>query len=72
MMRHLVDADGREWRIYERTMTDSFPGASRASLVFDSDGIVRRLWRYPASWSALPDGELLRLMDMMRQETPTA
>ena len=72
MMRHLVDAEGREWRIYERTTRDPFPGASRASLVFDTDGIVRRLWRYPASWSALPDAELLRLMDMMRQETPTA
>jgi hypothetical protein len=71
-MRHLVDAEGREWRIYERVAGDPSPGAGRPSLVFDTDGIVRRLWRYPASWSALPDADLLRLMDTVRHETPTA
>jgi hypothetical protein len=69
-MRHLVDAEGREWRIYERTTGNPFPGAGRTSLVFDTDGIVRRLWRYPASWSALPDAELLGLMDVLRREMP--
>ena len=69
-MRHLVDADGREWRIYERLTRDSSPGAAGSSLVFDTDGIVRRLWRYPPSWSALPDAELLRLMDSLRVQTP--
>jgi hypothetical protein len=68
-MRHLVDAEGREWRIYERTTRDPSPGASRSSLVFDAEGIVRRLWRYPAAWSALPDAELLHLMDTLRGET---
>ena len=71
MMRHLVDTEGREWRIYERAPGDPSPGAGRPSLVFDTDGIVRRLWRYPTSWSALSDEELLRLMDMGRRETPT-
>jgi hypothetical protein len=70
IMRHLVDAEGREWRIYERTAGDPFPGGGRSSLVFDTEGIVRRLWRYPASWSALPDGELLGLMDTVRHERP--
>jgi hypothetical protein len=70
-MRHLVDAEGREWRIYERPTGNPFPGDGRTSLVFDTDGIVRRLWRYPASWCALPDAELLRLMDMVRRGTPT-
>jgi hypothetical protein len=69
-MRHLVDAEGREWRIYERTQGNPSPGAARPSLVFDTDGIVRRLWRYPASWSALSDAELLCLMDTGRRETP--
>jgi hypothetical protein len=69
-MRHLVDADGREWRIYERAGGDRSSAAGRASLVFDTDGIVRRHWRYPASWSALPDADLLRLMDTLRRETP--
>jgi hypothetical protein len=68
-MRHLVDPEGREWRIYERPTNDPFRGG-RSSLVFDTDGIVRRLWRFPASWDALPDTELLRLMDSLRRETP--
>jgi hypothetical protein len=70
-MRHLVDAEGREWRIYERTTKDPSPSPGRSSLVFDTDGIVRRLWCYPTSWAALPDGELLRLMDSLRRETHT-
>ena len=69
-MRHLVDPDGREWRIYERLAGELSPAAGRPSLVFDTDGIVRRLWRYPASWSALPDADLLRLMETLRRETP--
>jgi hypothetical protein len=71
-MRHLVDAEGREWRIYERASGERSPAGGRPSLVFDTDGIVRRLWRYPASWSALPDADLLRLMDALRRETPMA
>jgi hypothetical protein len=71
-MRHLVDPEGREWRIYERAAGELSPTAGRSSLVFDTDGIVRRLWRYPASWSALPDADLLRLMDTLRRETPFA
>jgi hypothetical protein len=62
-MRHLVDAQGREWHVYERTAGDLSPITGRRSLVFDTDGIVRRLWRYPSSWAELSDGELLGLMD---------
>jgi hypothetical protein len=69
-MRHLVDPDGREWRIYERPGGELSAIPSRTSLVFDTDGIVRRLWRYPAAWAALPDADLLRLMDTQRRETP--
>ena len=65
-MRLLTDQQGREWRIYERTAGDYSPAAGRPSLIFDSDGIVRRLWRYPTTWSNLPDAELLRLMDSIR------
>jgi hypothetical protein len=62
-MRHLVDAHGREWHVYERASGNMSPIAGRSSLVFDAEGIVRRLWRYPASWAALTDAELLGLMD---------
>ena len=61
-MRHLVDAVGREWHVYERdSSADSLP--PRNSLVFDADGIVRRLWQYPSGWADLPDEALLGLMD---------
>jgi hypothetical protein len=62
-MRHLVDAHGREWHVYERTAGDLSPTAGRPSLVFDTDGIVRRLWRYPSTWAAMSDADLLGLMD---------
>ena len=48
-MRHLADAHGREWHVYERIGSHFSPAAGRASLVFDTDGLVRRLWRYPAA-----------------------
>jgi hypothetical protein len=71
-MRVLIDAHGREWRVFERTAGDQSPVAGRPSLIFDTDGMVRRLWRYPSSWSGLADAELLGLMDVVRRESPTA
>lgn len=65
-MRHLIDAQGREWRIYERTAGEYSPAAGRPSLIFDGDGIVRRLWRYPTAWVDLADAELLQLMETIR------
>jgi hypothetical protein len=52
--------------VYERTSGELSPAAGRSSLVFDTDGIVRRLWRYPTSWDALSDTDLLGLMDNVR------
>jgi hypothetical protein len=71
-MRRLVDAQGREWQVYERIAGDFSPEAGRSSLIFDTDGIVRRLWRYPSSWAALPDADLLGLMDNVRIRAPFA
>jgi hypothetical protein len=40
------------------------PGAVHARcLVFENDAVVRRIWRYPADWSALSDDAVLALMD---------
>jgi len=61
-MRHLVDALGREWQVYERGNSTQSPQPGKQSLVFDADGIVRRLWQYPAGWAELPDDALLGLM----------
>jgi hypothetical protein len=65
-MRHLLDAQGREWRVYERATDGHTSVAVGPSLIFDADGIVRRLWRYPSTWAALSDADLLRLMDPVR------
>lgn len=62
LMRLLVDADGREWRVYERVGSIASPKAGQRSLIFDTDGMVRRLWHYPAGWDSLADDELLLLM----------
>ena len=61
-MRHLVDALGREWQVYERGSSTQSP-CGRRSLIFDADGIVRRLWQYPPGWAELPDELLLGLME---------
>ena len=62
-MRHLVDALGREWQVYERGNSAQAPLPGRRSLVFDADGIVRRLWKYPQGWAELSDDALLGLME---------
>ncbi len=62
-MRHIIDALGREWHVYERSEAADAPVPGRQSLVFDTDGIVRRLWQYPQGWRDLPDAALLGLMD---------
>jgi hypothetical protein len=62
-MRHLIDALGREWHVYERGSSVQSPIPARPSLVFDTEGIVRRLWHYPVGWAELPDEALLGLME---------
>ena len=68
-MRLLIEPEGREWRVYERATGDFSPTTARSSLIFEAEGIVRRLWHYPASWAAFSDAELLLLMDV-RRPTP--
>lgn len=68
-MRYLTDTQGREWRVYERPGSGDAHSPGRPSLIFDSEGIVRRLWRYPAEWTSLGDGQLLALMDNVRAPT---
>ena len=62
-MRHLTDVHGREWHVYEHSSSADSPSQGRRSLVFDADGIVRRLWKYPRGWEELPDEALLGLMN---------
>ncbi|WP_284348142.1 hypothetical protein [Roseisolibacter agri] len=54
---------GDEWRVFERD-TRRIPGSRGARcLFFDGEGIVRRVWHYPADWQSLPAAALLALMD---------
>ena len=62
-MRQWVDASGREWHVYERGGSADSRVAGQSSLVFDTEGLVRRLWQYPPSWADLSDDALLGLME---------
>jgi hypothetical protein len=61
-----VYRDGVRWTVREAS-TASIPGAkSHHCLIFDSEGVVRRLWAYPDDWAQLGDKEIVALLD-----TPT-
>jgi hypothetical protein len=61
-MRQIL-GDGIQWHVHEANAAH-VPGARRdRCLIFDSDGIVRRVWTYPADWMNLTDDALWALVD---------
>ncbi|MDB4878758.1 MAG: hypothetical protein JWL60_204 [Gemmatimonadetes bacterium] len=58
--RSFTDADGGRWRVYEQSFAE-YDRRSGMSLIFASDGAVRRVRNYPSSWMELPDAELVKL-----------
>jgi hypothetical protein len=58
----LLDPDtGKHWTVSEVLAVD-LPGApASACLVFDTNGLARRIWRYPANWADLSPRDLLRV-----------
>ena len=54
--RLVRDVEGRLWRIREVSFADIRP-----SLVFESDGIFRRVRHYPERWTELSDQQLYEL-----------
>ncbi len=56
----LVDSEtGKHWTVSE-VLTVDLPGAPAAAcLVFDTAGVTRRIWRYPANWVELSPRDLL-------------
>lgn len=57
------EGTGAEWRVFERDAR-SIPGSrGPRCLYFDGEGIVRRVWHYPADWSSMPVSALLALME---------
>ena len=59
-VRSFVDADGTRWQVTERPFAD-YDRRRGLSLIFSSDGAVRRVREYPADWHLLSDEELFVL-----------
>lgn len=59
-VRYLVDGDGTRWRVYEQAFAD-YDRRRGLSLIFSSDGAVRRVRNYPDTWRSLSDDDLLAL-----------
>ena len=58
--RSFVDADSVRWQVYEKEFS-SFDRRSGSSLIFASEGAVRRVRGFPANWHTLSDAELAEL-----------
>ena len=56
----IITIDHEVWRIYELA-----PGVldrrGSNTLIFESDGVMRRVRNYPPNWRELSDAELVRL-----------
>jgi hypothetical protein len=64
--RLVYSEDGTRWRVREARAHD-VPGAEApCCLIFDAGHICRRVWRYPAEWTTLPDVSVLAIMDRRR------
>jgi D-serine deaminase-like pyridoxal phosphate-dependent protein len=64
--RTIRDLAGTLWQVAEHDAGD-VPGAmGPRCLIFDSQSIVRRFWRYPGDWHALADDNLLAFMNQSR------
>jgi hypothetical protein len=57
------DLTGGDWRVFERDARRVPGSRGPRCLYFDGEGIVRRVWHYPADWAQLPAPALLALMD---------
>ena len=58
--REFVDAEGTRWRVREMSFSHYDRRRGR-SLIFWSDGAVRRVRDYPADWHELADHDLVQL-----------
>ena len=54
--RQIEDAQGKLWRVVELVQE-----TGARTLVFDADGVFRRIREYPADWRSLADSDLLAL-----------
>jgi len=55
------DTTGARWRVRE-VDARSVPGArADRCLLFEGEGVIRRVWNYPRDWSHLPPDEMVKL-----------
>lgn len=54
-----VRADGVVWRVREASR--AVDGRSRTDLLFETEGLARRVREYPEQWYLLPDEALAAL-----------
>jgi len=59
-VRVFVDEDGTRWQVHEMPFSNYDRRRGR-SLIFWSDGAVRRVRNYPADWHELSDHDLALL-----------
>lgn len=61
--RGFADEQRTPWTVREIDASH-VPGARAARcLIFESPGLIRRLWSYPPDWRTLPDADLEALMN---------
>jgi hypothetical protein len=58
--RTFVDADGVRWHVHEQPFS-AYDRRKGRSLIFSSDGAVRRVRDYPEDWISLSDRALAEL-----------
>lgn len=56
----ILYVEGEQWIVYEVVSAYDRRGAS---LVFESENVVRRVRDYPANWRELPNPDLLLAME---------
>ena len=54
-----IRVDGVSWIVYLRD--DSYDRRARPHLVFETDGVVRRVRDYPENWAELSDAALFEV-----------
>ena len=60
--RQFLDSAYRLWSVRECRCEGRIPGArGNSCLVFDTEGVTRRVWRYPEQWLRLSNADLERV-----------
>jgi hypothetical protein len=61
-IRRFVAPDGRQWRVHEVPLPKCEKRAGFC-LIFEADGLARRVWSYPANWVDMSQTELCALCE---------